>query len=61
MARFYERQGMNYLICDEEGQIMRKVGRREEAKQIVQLRQGWTFTRIHRPKLDLSQFEDALI
>lgn len=52
---------MNYLICDEEGQIMRKVGRREEAKQIVQLRQGWTFTRIHRSKLDLSQFEDALI
>lgn len=52
---------MTYIIRDEDGQIMRIVGRWEEAQGIVKCREGWTFTRVCKPKLDLSQFEEALI
>lgn len=53
---------MKYLVKDEAGDLMRVVGRREEAKQLVQSRLGWTFSSVSTPKpeLDLSQFEDAL-
>ncbi len=54
---------MKYLIKDENGDIMRIVGRQEEARQLVQVRTGWSFIGVRSPKvkLDLSQFEDALI
>ena len=53
----------NYMIYNEDGDLMRIVGRQEEARCIVSLRTGWTFKclRTAKPKLDLSQFEDALI
>jgi hypothetical protein len=52
---------MSYLIKDENGETMRVVGRQEEARQIIKLREGWTFKCIRKPvkKLDLSQFEEA--
>ena len=54
---------MKYLIKDENGDLMRVVGRQEEARQLVQVRNGWSFIGVRSPKvrLDLSQFEDALI
>lgn len=53
----------NYLIRNEDGDLMRVVHRQEEALAIVSLRTGWTFKCVRTPKpiLDLSQFEDALI
>jgi hypothetical protein len=52
---------MKYIIKDENGEIMRIVGRQEEARQIVSIRPGWKFTGVRNPKikLDLSQFENA--
>lgn len=52
---------MKYLIRDENGELMRIVGRREEAKHLVNIRNGWTFQAIPKPKLDLSKFQEALI
>lgn len=52
---------MSYVIKDENGETMRVVGRQEEAWQIIKQRDGWTFKCVRKPKLDLSQFEDALI
>ena len=54
---------MTYIVKDENGEIMRVVGRQEEARQLVNARTGWTFKCVRKPvkKLDLSQFEDALI
>ena len=34
---------MSYIIKDEYGEVMRVVGRQEEARHIVQQREGWTF------------------
>lgn len=54
---------MPYIIKDENGETMRIVGRQEEAQHIVILHKGWTFKSVRKPvqKIDLSQFEDALI
>lgn len=54
---------MTYIIKDENNEVMRIVGRQEEARHIVQQREGWTFKCIRKAiqKLDLSKFEDALI
>ena len=52
---------MKYLIKDENGEKMRVVGRREEAKRIVNIRQGWFFQKLPKEKLDLSKFQDALL
>lgn len=54
---------MAYQIKDENGELMRVVGRQEEAMAICAFRWGWTFKCLRKPvqKLDLSQFEDALI
>lgn len=54
---------MSYVIRDEDGEVMRVVGRQEEARQIVSQRAGWTFKRVTKPKqqIDLSQFEEALL
>lgn len=53
----------NYMIYNEDDELMRVVGRQEEARCIVSLRTGWTFKCLRTPKpiLDLSQFEVALI
>jgi len=52
-----------YLIYDEAGDLMRIVGRQEEARHLVSNHDGWTFKRVRTPKLiiDLSQFQEALI
>lgn len=54
---------MTYYIKDENGDLMRVVARQEEARQIVNQRDGWTFKCVRKPvqKLDLSQFQEALI
>lgn len=54
---------MRYIIKDENGETMRIVGRQEEARQLINSRTGWTFKCVRKMvrKLDLSQFEDALI
>jgi hypothetical protein len=51
-----------YIIKDENGEIMRTVARQEEAQQIVQNRDGWTFKCVRKPvpKPDLSMLEEAL-
>ncbi len=51
-----------YIIKDENDETMRVVGRQEEAKQIVQSRQGWTFKCVRKPvrKVDLSELGEAL-
>jgi len=53
---------MSYLIRNEDNEVMRVVGRLEEAQIICALRPGWTFKRVleRRPKRDLSIFEEAL-
>ena len=33
----------NYLIYNEDNELMRVVGRQEEARCLVQSREGWTF------------------
>lgn len=52
-----------YLIYDENKDLMRTVSRQEEARQIVNSRVGWIFKCVRKPKqkLDLSQFEEALV
>jgi hypothetical protein len=52
---------MKYIVKDENGEVMRIVGRQEEARQLVNLRPGWKFTgvRTQKIKLDLSKFQDA--
>ena len=51
-----------YIIKDENGEVMRIVGRQEEARHIVQQREGWTFKCVRKPvrKVDLSMLEEAL-
>ena len=50
-----------YVIRNENNEVMRIVGRQEEAIAVCSLREGWTFKCVRKPKLDLSQFEEALI
>jgi hypothetical protein len=54
---------MSYLIRNEDGELMRVVHRQEEAMAICALRSGWSFKGVRKPvkKVDLSQFEEALI
>ena len=54
---------MPYIIKDENGDVMRIVGRQEEARQIINSRSGWTFKAVRKPvkRIDLSQFENALV
>ena len=50
-----------YIIKDEDGETMRVVSRQEEARQIVQSREGWTFKCVRKPvrKVDLSMLGEA--
>lgn len=54
---------MKYLIRDDCGELIRVVGRQEEAMAICALRTGWTFKCVRNPvkRIDLNQFEEALI
>jgi hypothetical protein len=52
-----------YLIYDENKELMRTVARQEEAKQIVESREGWTFKcvrKIVRKIVEGYKFEEAL-
>lgn len=51
---------MSYVIRNEDDEVMRIVGRREEAIAICALRQGWSYKKVvaEKPKFE---FEDALI
>lgn len=54
---------MSYLIRNEDGEIMRIVGRQEEALLICALRTGWTYKsvrKIVRKLVDGYKFEEAL-
>ncbi len=52
---------MAYNIKDENGELMRVVHRKEEAEQLVQQREGWTFKCVRKPvrQVDLSMLEEA--
>lgn len=57
------RAQMKYLIKDENNELMRMVGRREEAAYLVASRAGWSMQCVREPKqkIDFSQFKEALI
>lgn len=48
-----------YLIYDELGDLMRKVGGLAEARYITKIREGWYYKRIKRQPIDLSIYEEA--
>jgi len=51
---------MSYVIRDEDGEIMRVVGRQEEAKSLIQQREGWTMKCVRKAKVKPTyQFEEA--
>jgi hypothetical protein len=50
---------MSYVIKDENGEVMRIVGRQEEAKHITEQRTGWTFKCVRKPKPAPYNFEEA--
>mgnify|MGYP003348043523 CR=1 FL=1 len=49
---------MSYVIKDEHGEVMRIVGRQEEARTIIQNREGWTFKCVRKAK-PVFKFEEA--
>lgn len=51
---------MSYRVVDELGELMRVVGRLEEAKTLVASREGWTYKRVKLEK-PVYEFEDALM
>lgn len=54
---------MSYIIVDENNEVMRIVGRQEEARYLVGSREGWSFkyVRNKKPSIDWNNFEEALI
>ena len=51
---------MSYVVRDEDGEIMRVVARQEEARQLVQQREGWTFKCVRKPVRKVEyNFEEA--
>lgn len=50
-----------YLVYDEDGELMRKVRRKEEAEALCSTREGWEFRskRETRKQFDLSKCEEA--
>jgi hypothetical protein len=52
---------MSYVIRDEDGEVIRIVGRQEEAQAICMLRSGWSFKCVRKAKVKPTyQFEEAL-
>lgn len=49
---------VSYEIRDEESELIRVVGRLEEAKALVNIRAGWSYKRV-KVKKPVFQFEDA--
>ena len=49
---------MSYQVRNEDSELMRVVGRLEEAKALVAKRSGWTYKKVNKPK-PVYQFEDA--
>lgn len=47
-----------YQVRNEDSELMRVVGRLEEAKALVAKRSGWTYTRVNKPK-PVYKFEEA--
>ena len=62
MHDYFDGTLIMYLIYDEDKELMRTVSRQEEAKQIVENRDGWTFKCVKKPvkKVDLSELGEAL-
>ena len=52
---------MSYVIRDENGEVMRIVGRQEEARQLIKERDGWTMKCVRKPKPIPYKFEEALM
>jgi hypothetical protein len=50
---------MSYVIKNEDGEVMRIVGRQEEAQAICMLRKGWSFKSFRKPKPTPYNFEEA--
>ena len=50
---------MSYVIRNEDNEVMRIVGRQEEAQAICMLRNGWSFKCVRKPK-PVYKFEEAL-
>jgi hypothetical protein len=50
---------MSYVIKDENGEVMRIVGRQEEAQNLVQNRKGWSFKCVRKTKPTPYKFEEA--
>lgn len=47
-----------YLIKDEDGEIMRKAHRKEEAEQIIKNRAGWRYVYVNEPRKKPINFDD---
>lgn len=52
--------GVQYLIYDESGDLMRIVSRKEEALELIGLRSGWSYKRKAVKKVNNFKFEEAL-
>jgi DNA-directed RNA polymerase subunit F len=48
-----------YLVYDEDKELMRKVPRKEEAEALIEIRQGWSYTRALVPEKPKPVYEDA--
>jgi len=48
-----------YLVRDEDQELMRKVSRKEEAEALVAIRAGWSYTRRPVPPKPQPVYEDA--
>ena len=55
---------MIYKVYDEDHELMRIVGRKEEAEALVAIRDGWTWEAKRpptKPRINLNDLEEALI
>lgn len=48
-----------YLVYDEDKQLMRKVPRKEEAQELIAIREGWSYTRAPVPEKPKPVYEEA--
>ncbi len=50
---------MSYVIKDENGEVMRIVGRKEEAQKLLETRPNWTLKFLKPVKQTQYKFEEA--
>ena len=50
---------IEYLVYNEDKELMRKVYRKEEAEALIAVRSGWMYTRRLKPKKAQPVYEDA--